>query len=128
MITVDYKYYKNVYGGSLGETVFNSLLPKAMQYLNVYTRNKYNDSDMDAMSSNMIAITKNCACACVDCLSENTDNGSLVHGVGVATSESVGPWHVTKNMSDGVAQTASQAFLKTIQFYLAGTSFFVTWC
>lgn len=127
MITVDYTYYKSVYGGSLGITVFNSLLPKAQNYLNLYTSYKYKSADEDTLDEEMLSRLKDCTCACIDCLNENSDNGTLVQSVGSVTSETVGPWSVHKETNSSSVKTASQAFLKTIQLYLSGTSFFVAW-
>lgn len=128
MITVDYTYYKNMYGGSLGKTVFNSLLPKAQNYLNLYTSYKYKSAEEDSLNEEMLSRLKDCTCACVDCLNENSDDGTLVQSVGSISSETVGPWSVTKGAASGVAVSSSQAFLKTVQLYLAGTSFYVAWC
>lgn len=127
MITLTYDYYKNVFGGSLSIIAFNSLLPKAQNYLNVYTNYKYKSADEDNLNEEMLSRLKDCTCACIDCLDKNTDNGSLVSEVGNVTSETVGPWSVHKETSSSSVKTASQAFLKTIQLYLSGTSFFVTW-
>lgn len=125
MITVTYQYYSTSFGGSLDQTEFNALLPKAQRYLNIYTNDKYGSASEDSLPEGMVKRLKDCTCACIDCLQQN---GDATQSIGVITSETVGPWSVHKAINAGGANTASQAFLQTIKFYLAGTSFFCTWC
>lgn len=127
MITLNYTFYKNIYGGSLGETMFNSLLPKAQSYMNIYTNDTYGTASDDTVSDTTLTRLRMCTCAGIDILANNTDSGHLIPSVGVVTSETVGPWSKHVDVSSGGAKSVAQAFLKNIQFYLSGSKYFVTW-
>lgn len=126
MITTTYAFYTANYGGSLSAIEFNKYLPKAQTYLDIYTNGKYNLASDDTVTDIMLNRLRLCTCECIDVLG-TTDDGHLTPQVGVAESETVGPWTVKKSLSAGGAKTPAQAFLKVIQFYLSGTEFFCTW-
>ena len=114
MITIDYTYYKNTYGGFLDEATFNKFVQRAYM------------SDESNYSEFQLSKIKTCVCAVTDKLNAVTGvDGTFSSGV--TESETVGPWSVkysTKSLPSSV-----YASLKELIFsYLSTTNLMVAWC
>lgn len=81
---VDYEYYSKNYGGSsIPESSFNNFSIKASAYVNKYTSNRINDSNIN---DNI----KNCTCEIVDLLYSQNSKKIKIENDKLVASETVG--------------------------------------
>jgi hypothetical protein len=126
MITIDYTYYKNTYGGFLDEATFNKFVQRAYMTIDSFCFGNYEKSDESNYSEFQLSKIKTCVCAVTDKLNAVTGvDGTFSSGV--TESETVGPWSVkysTKSLPSSV-----YASLKELIFsYLSTTNLMVAWC
>lgn len=66
----DYQFYKETYKGSLSDSLFNSLIPKASREIDKVVNRELQEADINNK-------VKFVACELVDFLNNNSDKGAL---------------------------------------------------
>lgn len=126
MITIDFNYYKNTYGGALDEQSFLKFVTRSYMTIDSYCFGRFETADANDFSEFQLSKIKYCVCAVTDKLFALTGSDGT-YSAGVTESESVGPWTVkysTKSLPSSV-----QASLKELIFsYLSTTNLMIAWC
>lgn len=79
MITIDYAYYKDEYGGSNTEDAFNKELRKATKLVSNRTNGKINNISDDDTNTDLVTDIKNCICNVIDkCFTYESSDGKVV--------------------------------------------------
>jgi len=126
MITVDYNYYKNTYGGSLDENTFNKFIQQSYMTIDSFCFGRYENSKESDYSEFQLSKIKYCVCAITDKLNGLTGaDGQLA--VGVTESETVGPWSKTYS-TKSLPSSVTASLRETIMLYLSSTQLVVAWC
>lgn len=125
MISVDFDYYKNEYGGIIDEATFNKALRQATIIVDSYCFNRLQDaSDSDFNSFELMKI-KDCLCSVSEIIVSNIDENGVLQSSRKA-SETVGPWSVHYSESSGYSTTTAEIFAK-VKLYLSGLSLVCSW-
>jgi hypothetical protein len=121
MITVDYTYYKDTYGGSLSEEDFKRLVNIAYVVVDNFTFGRFQMLDEKAVNDFTLMKVKTCICA----LCDKVENATL-SGVAIKSSEKVGSWSVNY-AADSLPKSVQASLYSVVNFYLGGTALTCSW-
>lgn len=79
LVTVLYDFYKNTYGGSNTEDVFNSKLGKAIKLVKNRTNNSISSIEDDNENQELVSDIRSCICEVIDkCYLNELNNGKIL--------------------------------------------------
>lgn len=125
MITVDYSYYKDTFGGkAVLEEDFNGVSRKAQYILSYLTYGRTDNLLEDACPS-VATRVKDCLCALCDSVNANTDSDGALSDK-LVSSQSIG----SKSISYVVASSSKSSMTSysgIVDMYLSGTYLLCAW-
>ncbi len=122
MVTVDYDYYKNVFGGTnISEERFPFMLRKANRLLSDITLGR---SDAVTDEVEIADKVKDCLCEMCDTLQAYSSSDSP--SFAIKKSETVSKWSVTYDTSN-VPKSESSACLRVADTYIGDTELMCRW-
>lgn len=121
MITVDYTYYKDEYGGNLSEDDFKKLVNIAYIVVDNFTFGRFQGLTEDVVNEFTLMKVKTCVCALCDKVESAT-----LSGVVPRASESVGSWSVSY-AADSLPKSVQASLYSLVNFYLGGTALTCSW-
>lgn len=122
MVTVDYEYYKTVFGGTtVPDDKFNFILRKANYLLSDITLGR---SDSVSDDDDLAGRVKDCLCGMCDSLEFYRTN--IGQGGAIKTSETASKWSVSYDVSKA-PKTESSACLRVAETYIGDTELMCRW-